>query len=122
MRFRLSQDDINRGKLVEPNLWYRTKVEKVYDESSKDGQSTNTKVDLRIIGGTFNDLVVTRIFSEKAPGFIVPYLKAFGVEVEADQNYDLSATEGRTLKTFIKHREYQGQKFNDPADFRPDED
>lgn len=119
MRFRLSQDDINRGKLVEPNLWYRMRVEKVYDEPAKDKESTNTKVDLRIMEGTFKDLVITRVFSEKAPGFVIPYLAAFNVEVKADESYDLSATEGRELMVFVTHREYQNQKFNDATQFKP---
>ena len=117
--FRLSQDDINRGKLVDPNEWYRYRVEKVYDEPTKDKTSTNTKVDCRIMLGKFEGLVVTRTFNEKAPGFIVPFLAAFKVDVQPDQSYDLAKLENREFLGFTTHREWNNSKFNDIVDFRP---
>lgn len=119
MRFKLSQDDINRNKLVEPELWYNVEVINVYDEPTKSGDSTNTKVDLRITSGPYKDMVVTRTFNEKAPSFIIPYLKANGVEPEPDVDYDLKATQGNQLRAFIKHREWSGTKYNDAVDFKP---
>ena len=117
MRFRITQDDINRTMLVEPDLWYPVEVVKVYDEPANKGDSINTKVDLQIIDGRFKGLVVTRTFNEKAPGFVIPYLAAFGIEAEADVDYDLKATEGQKIRAFIKHREWQGTKYNDAVDF-----
>lgn len=119
MRFRLTQDDINRGKLVDPGQWYKMRVEKVYEEPTKAGDSMNTKVDFRILNGTFTGILVTRTFSEKAPGFIIPYLKAFGYDITADEEYNLKATESREVEAFVQHREYQNQKYNDAVDFRP---
>lgn len=118
MRFRLSQDDLNKGKLIEPG-WYTFRVEKVYEEPSKDKSSTNTKVDCRIVDGEFGGMMVTRVFSEKAPGFVVPFLKAFGIEVVADEEYNLAATENMEFKGYVSHREYNNQKYNDISEFRP---
>lgn len=118
MKFRLSVDDINRTRLVEPELWYVTRIEKVYDELTKAGDSVNTKVDLRIMEGTYKDMVITRTFNEKAPGFTIPFIKACGQDVAPDVDYDLKATEGMIIKSFIKHREWSGAKYNDAVDFK----
>lgn len=116
-QFRLSQDDINRTKLVDPNLWYDLRIEKVYDEPSSKGDSTNTKVDCRVVGSPFDGMVVTAIFNEKAPGTIIPFVKAFGVEVEADASYDPKAFEGRMVRGFITHREWKDKNYNNIADW-----
>lgn len=119
MKFRVSQKDINRNRLVEPNLWYEAEVMEVYEEQSKSGDSYNTKADLQIVGGEYEGVVITRVFSEKAPGFVIPYLEAFGIKVEPDTDYDLEATKGRRLGIFVKHREYQGKMYNDVDGYRP---
>ena len=118
-KFRVSQDDINRTKLVEPGLWYNAEVVDVSDELSKAGDSTNTNIKLKILDGTFQGCEVYRTFNEKAPGFVIPFLGAVGVSVTPDTEYDLDATKGRKLQIFIKQREYSGRLFNDVADFRP---
>lgn len=118
-KMKVSQEDINRNKLVEPGLWYTCEVINVNEALTKAGDSTNTNIDLQITEGTFKGTMLYRTFNEKAPGFGIPFLKAFGIDVQPDVEYDLDATKGRKLRCFVKHREWNGQTFNDVVDFRP---
>lgn len=119
MRLRLTEEDINRGKLLEPGVWYNCQVVKVYDTPSNSGDSINTNVDCQVIDGPFKGAMIYVRFNEKAPGFAVPFLSAFGIDVAPGVEYDLSALEGRKLKIFVTHREYNNRLYNNPSDFRP---
>jgi hypothetical protein len=119
MRFRLTEEDLNRGRLLEPGIWYNCEILKVYDTPSRTGDSLNTNVDCQVIDGPFKGAMVYVRFNEKAPGFVVPFLQALGVEVKPGEEYDLKATEGRKIRIFIQHREYNGKYYNDPVDYRP---
>lgn len=118
-KFRLTQEDINRNRLVDPGNWYPVEIVNVYEELSSRGDSMNTKLDMKIIDGPFTGAMLYRTFNEKAPGYVIPLLKAFGVEIVPDQEYDLTALQGRRLRVFVKHSEYNGQIRNDVVDFRP---
>lgn len=118
-RFRITQEDINRTKLVDPGIWYPCKVTGVSEKLSNKGDSMNTNVDLVITSGPFAGVVIYRTFNEKAPGAVIPYLKAFGVEVVADEEYDLAATVDRYVMVCVNHREYNGKLYNDAVDFKP---
>ncbi len=117
--FRFTQKDINRGKLLDPGLWYRVKQVGVSEELSKKGDSMNITVDFEVLNGPFQGCVLYRMFSEKAPGFAIPYFKAFGVEVKEGDDYNFDALNGRMIEVFVKHREYEGKLSNDVIDFRP---
>lgn len=119
-KFRITQEDINRTKLVEPGSWYNVKILKVYDEPTKKGDSINTNIDMQIVDGNFKGAMLFRTFNEKAPGFVIPFVKALtGREPAPDEEYDLTAAEGRSMKVFVRHREYNGVLYNDVVDFRP---
>lgn len=118
-KFRVSQEDINRTKLVDPGLWYPCKVTGVSEKLSAKGDSMNTTVDLLVTSGPFAGVIFYRLFNEKAPGMVIPFLKAFGVEVVPDEEYDLNATIDRFVNVFVNHREYNGKMYNDVVDFKP---
>lgn len=118
-RVRVSQEDINRNRLLDAGSWYPVEILNIYDEQSSKGDSMNTIVDMKVISGAFTGAFLRRVFNEKAPGMMIPFLKVFVGEVLPDQDYDLDALTGRQLKVFVKHREWNGQMFNDVVDFRP---
>lgn len=114
-----SARDLKRGTVVTPG-WYRCKVEGVGDAPAKDGKSTNYPVDATILfDGDSGDTTFAEVpldnwnFNSKAIGFAVGFLKAFGVDVQPGQRFDLNASAGRELDVFIGNKEYQGRTLND---------
>ena len=120
MKYRFNQDDINRGKLVEPGLWYNVEVVKVYEDTCQiKGESVGrTNVDLQITDGNFKGAMLYVNFNEKYPSYMIPFLAAFGVEVKPDTDYDPESTVGRKLRVFVNHREWNNKFYNDVAAYK----
>lgn len=118
-KFKITQDDLNRSKVVEPG-WYPVEVKDYTESVAKTDGSTNATIEMGILEGPFKGAVLYRLFNEKAPGFIIPFLRALGVDVPEDGGeFDLSATVGRRLRVYVKNEEWQGQIKNRVEDFRP---
>lgn len=121
-RLTITQDDINRSKILEPG-WYQTEITACEDTLAKSDKSTNTTLSFKVLSGAFKGAIVYRLFNEKAPGFAIPLLKALGVEIgevgESGREFDLDATVGRRIEVYVKNREYEGQIRNEVVDYRP---
>lgn len=120
-----SARDLNRGKVLTPG-WYRLKIEGVGEKPSADNKSTNYPVEATVIcdgdsgDTTFAEVPIEWNFNSKGIGMAVPFLKAFGVDVQAGQRFDLNAAAGRELDVFIGNKEYQGRTLNDVVgQYRP---
>ena len=75
-------------------------------------------LEFTIVSGEFQGGKLFRLFSEKAPGFAIPFLEAIGVAVdETGGDFDLSATKGRKLKVYNKPQTYQGNLRNNVEGF-----
>lgn len=111
-----SNEDILRGKLVEP-AWYRCKIGEIKSALSKAGDSTNYTAELSIIknsdnGDTeFAGVPVAARFNSKAKGFMIGYFSALGIAAEVGKPYNFGATEGKEIDAFVERGEYEG-KFN----------
>lgn len=117
MKFNITRDDVLRSKAL-PQEWYEVEVTGVEEKQSKAGDSINTIIEFTVISGQFINAKFFRLFSEKAPGFVIPYLEALGVEVgEEGGEFDLHATKGRRLKVFNKPQMYEGQIRNNIEGF-----
>jgi hypothetical protein len=109
--------DILRGKVVTPG-WFRVKIESVGESPSKDGGSTNYPVEGTIIknaddGSTdFAGVPLDWNFNSKAIGFSVGFLAALGVDVKANQRYDLGNAAGKEIEVFVENDTYQGRLVN----------
>lgn len=117
-KFRMSEEDINRSKLVEPG-WYNVEVTDCQDAMSKAGDSVNTTLTMKILDGPFKGAILFKLYNEKAPGLAIPLLKALGVEIVPDMEVDLEATKGRKVRAYVKNEEWQGVVRNRVEDFRP---
>jgi hypothetical protein len=120
----ITDKDILRSTIVEP-AWYELHIESVGQKPSKDGGSTNYPVEATIVrnadtGDTkFAGVPLEWNFNSKAIGFVVGFLKAFGVEVVA-KRFDLSAAEGKNIEAYVKNGEWQGRVKNEVTDqYRP---
>lgn len=121
-KFTLAPEDFLRSKLVDPG-WYRCRVKAVTEKAAKTDQSQNVYVDLVIIqDGRFKGVPLQRVFNEKAPGFAINYIKAFGAKLDESQTQtiELASTEGKEVDAYIKRGDDgKGNPKNEVADFRP---
>lgn len=125
LKFTVTREDMLRSKIVDPG-WYKAKVSNVTQEPSNAGDSTNTWIHFTILGGppqkdksNIVDTPVRRCFSEKAPGFIVPFLIACGANVTEDGgDFDLEHARGKEMMIYIKTGMYEGKPQNNVEDFK----
>ena len=118
IRIKLSQDDLNRSKVVTPG-WYLLDIIKIEQKKAKNDDSMNTVVEFRGKSGEAAGIPFQRYFSEKAPGFFKDFLEAItGEEVKADTEYELDGAVGETISAYIENGEYQGRTTNNVKDFR----
>lgn len=116
----ISQEDINRGTIVEP-AWYRVRVTDYRTEIAKSGKSTNHKMAGVIIknadtGDTKYAGVPTPMnwmFNSEALGFAVGYLSAVqgGVDIKPGR-FDLAGTVGKELDIYFDNGTYNNQLQN----------
>jgi len=121
IKFNVSASDMKRSKVLAAD-WYPVKITKMSEKASKDGQSMNTIVEMTVAAGTFIDVPLIKYFNEKAPGTIIPFLKALGVNIsEAGGEFalDEASVVGKHIEAYVKPDEYQGKTVNSVQDFRP---
>ena len=110
--------DMLRDKLVDPG-WYNVQIDDVIEAPSKDGGSTNYKMETTIInsadGSTeFAGVPLVWYFNSKAISFAMGFLQALGVQVEPDKRYDLAQSKGQKVQIWVTRGEYDGRPKNNP--------
>lgn len=121
MKLNISREDFLRGKLVDPE-WYSAEITGVDEDASKKGDSTNWKVNFRILeDGPFKDVPVIKTFNEKAPGIAIPFFCAVmgTTELEPDREYDFHATKGAKLRIYINNKQFENRLLNEVTDYKP---
>lgn len=123
LKISLTPQEIKRGKLIENPGWYGCEITEISTKPSKGDKSTNYWVYFKGLTGEATDMTFFRLFNEKALGFIVPFLKACGVEVNEEtgevQNFDLHALVNRKIRLYIKQGDNNGQAVNQVDGFEP---
>jgi hypothetical protein len=119
LTFTITREDMLRGKTVEPG-WYKLYVKNVSQEPATTDGSTNTIIDFTVVEeGAFKDVPLRRYFSEKAPGFIVPFLVACGAKMGADGGtFNMENCRGKTIMGYIINEMYNNRPTNKVEDFR----
>lgn len=119
LTFTVTREDMMRGKTVDPG-WYKAIIKNVSQEPANTDGSTNTIVDFVVLEGPFKDVPLRRFFSEKAPGFIVPFLVACGAPVgEQGGTFDVEKCKGKTIQVYVINEMYNNRSTNKVEDFRP---
>ncbi len=115
-----SEDDVNRGKVVEEANWLGVKVEKHEQVADKDGAAL-FKYRARVLDGKYKGLVLFTQFSEKAMGFAIPFARAGGAIVgpKGLQGWDTESAVGKTMEWYVKPGVWNGKAKNDVEDYRP---
>ena len=118
----ISQDDINRSKIVTPG-WYLVEITGATDSMSKDNMSVNTRITGKIIssadGNKSNQFAGVPLpywnFNSKAPGFSVPFFEALGGDVKDGARFDFNDAVGKRMEVFIGNGTFNGQFQNQIA-------
>lgn len=119
LTFTVTREDMLRGKTLDPG-WYKLFIKNVTQEPAGTDGSTNTIIDFVVTEGGFKDVPLRRWFSEKAPGFIVPFLVACGAPVgEQGGTFDMDRCKGKTILGYVINEMYQNRPTNKVEDFRP---
>lgn len=118
LSFVITREDMLRSKVIEPG-WYKVVIKNVTQEPAKTDGSTNTWVDMVITDGPSKDVPLRKNFSEKAPGFAVPFLAALGTSVgEQGMTVDMSLAKGKSLLVYVLNKSYNNQMQNSVEDFK----
>jgi len=123
----MTATDIARGKVVEPG-WYKLRIANIQSQQASDKAknpgSDGVSVDFFIQDNpAYSTVPLNRYFSltEKARGFLKPFLVALGFTVpEEGGEWDLDESLiDRELMGYIKNDTYEGRLTNKVEDFRP---
>ena len=128
MLFTISQEDANKGKLVEPGVWYPVEVVKVEEKETKKGQDM-ALVSYQVLAGEYVGAILSGNFMPDYPGFIIDFLAAIsGVErtKEFEQsiiNQPIPITQktvgGKKLQIYVTRGTYNNKPTNNIEGYRP---
>ena len=119
IKISITRENLLRSKVVPPG-WQRMLVKSVLQATAKTDGSDLVKLVLVVVGGNYDGVPIDHNFSEKAPGFAVPFIEAIiGRKVNPDgEDFDMAQAQGREVMGYVKNEEYKGQIKNHVADFR----
>ena len=112
----ISDKDIKRSTIIPAGTWVRAKVTEYEQAAANTDGSALYKYEATITGGEYDGVPVNFNFSEKAPGFAIPFLKAMGADIKAGA-YDMSKPKGMDVDLFIKNKLWEGRMRNEVADY-----
>jgi hypothetical protein len=133
MRFNLTEDDFLKGKLVDPG-WQSTKIVDYNEKTSKPkvdpqtGQqippSMYAELKFEITTGKDKGVILYNNFSEKAPGFIIPFLEAVSAGKKMEQKaqsieFTKEKLVGQYVDVRVERGSYNNRGTNVIAEFKP---
>jgi hypothetical protein len=123
--FKITPTDLLRSKTVQPG-WYQVEVKKVVQKPAKTDGSINTIVSVIIVGGgPYDGVPIDHTFSEKAPGFAIPFVAAVtGKPIRTPEDlvtagYDFDLAEGKKIGAEVINDTYQNRLTNKIKDWKP---
>lgn len=123
--FDIKERDILRSKEITPGF-YSIKIENAFEDVAGTDGSKVIKFEGVIVDGEFAGVPLNWQFSEKAPGFAIPFFKALGApigekgaELEKGGSLNEKNAIGKTIKVGVKNELYQGRKVNRADQFLP---
>jgi hypothetical protein len=128
MLFTITQEDANKGKLVEPGVWYPVEVIKVDETESKKGADM-ALVHYQILDGDFEGAILMGNFMPDYPGFIIDFLAAIS-GVERTKEFEQSVINnpipittktvgGKKLELYVTRGTYNNKPTNNIESYRP---
>jgi hypothetical protein len=119
MKFTITSADIKRNKVLEPN-WYTVKITKIEEKPAKDQESINKWVHFEVLSHdeSINGVPLRRCFNEKAPGFVIPFIKIMAGKNDIEPG-EYEITERLVDRQLRVHVTQQEQFVNSVDDFLP---
>jgi hypothetical protein len=114
----IGDKDIKRSTIIPAGTWVRAKLTDFEQAAASTDGSALYKYEATILKGEYEGVPVNFNFSEKAPGFAIPFLKALGAEIKAGA-FDMAKPKGMDIDLFIKNKMYEGRMRNEVADYAP---
>lgn len=112
----IPKSDLAKGIPIS-NGWHEFEIDKPFVRPTKDGQSVNYIIPLKLIGDP-NERVIEHLFSAKALGMMAPFVAALvGKTVQevlnsitsGVLNFDLENQVGRKVMAKVEQKEYEGR-------------
>lgn len=123
--FGINEADIKKSRQVTQGF-YPVLINNAYETQAKTDGSKLIVFEGTIQGGEFDGVPLLWQFSEKAPGFAIPFFKALGAPIgepgsdfEKGGQFDEKKAIGKTIKVFVKNELYQGRMLNKADQFLP---
>ena len=116
-KFTVSQDDVNKTKLLNPGWFLCEVVDYIEKAAAKDG-SMNRFFKFSVVEEPNAGVVVQCVMNEKFMPLLPDYVKSFGANFEVGATFDLEETKGRKIMVHVKRGEYNGRPTNEVDGFR----
>jgi hypothetical protein len=128
MLFTVTREDANKGKLVEPGVWYPVEVIKVEEKETKKGADM-ALVSYQVLAGDFVGTILNGNFMPDYPGFIIDFLAAIS-GVERTKEFEDSiinnpipittkTVSGKKLQVYVTRGTYNNKPTNNIEGYRP---
>ena len=122
MRFKFTDEDLNRGAIVPAGEWYPVEIVSYKSAFAKTDNSALDKFTSVILNGEHKGVKLYWQFSEKAPGFAIPFVAALTGEAVTKDSPEVEINDnvvGRKLEVYVTRGEYKGKPQNEVSDYRP---
>ena len=110
--------DVKRGTILEPG-WYPVHISEVVERPSKGDGSLFWKMRTVVTSGESKGVPLDFGFSEKAPGFAIPFVKAITRQDVGPGKVDLNSASGKDLEVYVTNGVYENRPTNNVTDYRP---
>lgn len=119
--FDVTPEDMVVGKAVDPG-WYQVMIADVKDSFAKTDNSLLTTIITKIVGPKEEGVKLYLRFSEKAKGFVVPFVEALTGQKMGKEGGKIelnAALTGRQLEVYVSRGEYKGKPTNEVTAYAP---
>jgi len=114
-------EDVLRSKTIEPGLYTLEVKSYKEDKDSKSGAALYVFDFVVVDAGPYQGVPISTQFSEKAMGFMIPFIQAIGGQVSDKEarTFDPNKFVGKKVKGNIVNDTYQGRTLNKINGYAP---
>jgi len=116
-KFTVSQDDVNKTKLLNPG-WFLCEVSDYLEKAAAKDGSMNRFFKFSVVEEPNAGVIVQCVMNEKFMPLLPDFVKSFGATFEVGATFDLEDTKGRKIMVHVKRGEYNGRPTNEVDGFR----
>lgn len=115
----IGAEDVLRSKIMKPE-WYEAVVKECRVEENKAKDANNYVTEFLIAQEPYKGVPITVWFSEKAPGFMIPFIIALGGKIdEKGGQFDPSKFANKPIRVHVVNDNYMGRLTNKIDNYMP---